>query len=158
MANNAYARLNNLMQARRLELGMKTWRALADKAQIAYETLRAMRAGQNVAPGTIHAVEKALRWTPGSIETILAGGKPRIVADEGAARLEVTSAMTAQGTVELPALDDLPDDPVELARIAQRFLADSREHRRISEELYRQAEEILRRITETDESANPSAS
>jgi len=153
---DAHARLSELMQARRLQLGMKTWRALAAEAGIAYETLRAMRSGENVAPGTVDAVEKALRWTPGSIEAILAGGEPGIVV-EASARLGQPSALTARASVEPPAADDLPDDPDQLIRIARQFLADSRERRRQSEELFSRAEEILRRLTGVDESARRDA-
>lgn len=71
-----HTRLSELMQARRLELGMKTWRALATEAEISYETLRALRTGAPVAPGTANAIEKALRWTPGSIDRVLGGGAP----------------------------------------------------------------------------------
>lgn len=155
---DAHARLSQLMQARRLQLGMKTWRALATKADIAYETLRAMRAGAPVSPGTVHAVEKALQWTPGSIDAILAGGEPGVAA-EASATLAQRSALTARATVEPSArADDLPDDPDELVRLARRFLDDSREHRRRSEELYSRAEEILRRLSGADESANRDAS
>lgn len=71
-----HTRLSELMQARRLELGMKTWRALATEAEISYETLRALRTGAPVAPGTANAIEKALNWTPGSIDRVLADGAP----------------------------------------------------------------------------------
>lgn len=154
---DTHARLSELMQARRLQLGMKTWRALAAEADIAYETLRAMRAGQNVAPGTIHAVEKALRWTPGSIEAILAGGEPGIVG-EASVRLTQQTALTARGTVEPPARPDpMPEDTAELVKMALRYLDDSREHQRRSQELYSRAEQILRRLTGTDESADRDA-
>lgn len=69
-------RLEELMQAKRLELGMKTWRSLATEAGISYETLRALRAGENYAPATAYAVETALQWAPGSIAQILEGGEP----------------------------------------------------------------------------------
>lgn len=77
--------LSERMQARRLELGMRTWRALAEEAGISYETLRALRAGENVAPGTADAIERALKWAPGSISTIISGGEPT-PADEPYAR------------------------------------------------------------------------
>ncbi len=77
-----HAHLTDLMQARRLELGMKTWRALSAEAGISYETLRAIRAGENFAPGTADAIEKALQWGPGSIDRILNGGEPATAADE----------------------------------------------------------------------------
>lgn len=69
-------RLNELMQARRLELGMKTWRALATEAGISYETLRALRSGENITSGSAHSLEGALQWEPGSIDLILDGGDP----------------------------------------------------------------------------------
>lgn len=69
-------RLNRHMEDRRYELGMRTWRALSDRAGIAYETLRALRAGSNPSDATVRDLETALKWERGSIDAILAGGQP----------------------------------------------------------------------------------
>lgn len=72
-----YKRLDEAMTRRRLDLGMKTWRDLAQAAGIAYETLRALRKAEGgTAEGTVHGVERALQWQVGSIERILKGGSP----------------------------------------------------------------------------------
>jgi hypothetical protein len=75
-ADSNRERLNRHMEDRRYELGMRTWRALSDRAGIAYETLRALRAGSNPSDATVRDLETALRWERGSIDAILAGGEP----------------------------------------------------------------------------------
>ena len=72
----AHQRLDELMRDRRFVLGMRTWRALSERAGISYETLRAVRAGGNPGEATADGLERALRWQPGSIRAILAGGEP----------------------------------------------------------------------------------
>jgi hypothetical protein len=76
--SDPYTRLDEAMRLRRLTLGMKTWRELAQAAGISYETLRALRNGEGrPADATVHGLERALQWEAGSIEGILAGGDPR---------------------------------------------------------------------------------
>ena len=72
----AHQRLDELMRDRRFALGIRTWRALSERAGISYETLRAVRAGGNPGDATADGLERALRWKPGSIRAVLAGGEP----------------------------------------------------------------------------------
>jgi hypothetical protein len=59
------------MAQRRLDLGFKTWRDLAQAADISYETLRALRKGEGTpAEATIHGLERALKWRTGSIAAV----------------------------------------------------------------------------------------
>jgi transcriptional regulator with XRE-family HTH domain len=71
-------RLNELMKARRLDLGMKTWRDLAQAAGISYETLRALRTGEaQPTAATIHGLNRALLYKDGAgIEALLNGRDP----------------------------------------------------------------------------------
>ncbi|HEY9367591.1 hypothetical protein [Streptomyces sp.] len=74
-------RLNEVLSARRLELGMKTWRDLSLAAGISYETLRALRVGDG-RPGeaTIHGLNRALRYQDGAgVEALLNGRDPKPV-------------------------------------------------------------------------------
>lgn len=69
-------RLDRLMDARRLDLGL-TWREVAAFAGLSYEALREVRNG----PGgtrtlTMRKIDRGLRWTPGSMERVLNGGDP----------------------------------------------------------------------------------
>lgn len=68
-------RIENALDARRLELGM-TWRAIWQRAGISVETLRQLRMGEPVNALTDARVEAALAWAPGSIATIREGGTP----------------------------------------------------------------------------------
>jgi hypothetical protein len=75
-------RLNREMEDRRYALGMRTWRALSERAGIAYETLRALRAGSNPSGATVRDLETALQWEHGSIDAVLAGGDPTPIESE----------------------------------------------------------------------------
>jgi ABC-type nitrate/sulfonate/bicarbonate transport system substrate-binding protein len=81
----ARQRLNDLMDARRLELGIP-WREVATRAGISYEALRALRAGPGgTADLTARKIDAALGWAPGSVRAILDGGEPVLVGGEDAA-------------------------------------------------------------------------
>lgn len=68
-------RLNDLMNDRRLDLGM-TWPEVATAAGISYETVRALRRSTGgISELTARKLDKALQWRPGSVAAI-AGGKP----------------------------------------------------------------------------------
>lgn len=76
MTGSHHERLAELMDARRLELGM-TWEEVASAAGIKPPTLRAIRNGTNrPSQLTKRGIERALRWAPGSVDAILAGGDP----------------------------------------------------------------------------------
>lgn len=78
-------RLNEVLRARRLELGMKTWRDLSLAAGISYETLRALRVGDG-RPGeaTIHGLNRALSYKDGAgVEALLDGRDPTPDARSG---------------------------------------------------------------------------
>lgn len=71
-----HERLSQLMNKRRLELGMR-WDDVATSAGIADVTIRAIRRGDNQPSElTQRRIEDALRWEHGSIEATLAGGEP----------------------------------------------------------------------------------
>lgn len=131
-----HTRLSELMQARRLELGMKTWRALAAEADIAYETLRALRTGAPIAPGTANAIEKALSWTPGSIDAVLDGGEPTTTVYGSATIGGGQLKMTARGTASFDPPEESEDDDEKMQRAtallaeAQELLAEIRRERR----------------------------
>jgi hypothetical protein len=70
-------RLDRLMDARRLDLGL-TWREVAARGGLSYESLREIRTG----PGgtrtlTMRKIDAALEWLPGSVERTLNGGEPQ---------------------------------------------------------------------------------
>lgn len=76
----ARARLDDLMEQRRLELGL-SWRDVALRAGVAYETVRAARAGDGgISPLTASGLERALGWQAGSVKRILDGGDPELAA------------------------------------------------------------------------------
>jgi len=80
------ARLNALMEDRRLELRMR-WRDVATSAGITYETLRAVRrGGQEIRDLTKRAIEDGLLWERGSVDTILKGGDPVPLAPSAVSR------------------------------------------------------------------------
>lgn len=71
-----FARLDALMNERRLELGLR-WGTVAELADISVQTLGAVRKGSNPPSDlTKRGIEKALQWETGSINHILAGGEP----------------------------------------------------------------------------------
>lgn len=112
------ARLSDLMQRRRLHLGMKTWRALALEAGVAYETLRALRAGENVTPGTTHALERALEWQAGSIDAILDGGHPTpLEADP--VRQAVAAHRASREDRQMQLIREIRERAEELARMQE---------------------------------------
>lgn len=83
----ARERLDGLMDARRLELGIP-WREVATRAGISYEALRALRNGPGgTADLTARKIDAALEWAPGSVARIGAGGDPAELSaqPEGAA-------------------------------------------------------------------------
>jgi hypothetical protein len=66
-------RLAQLMDSRRLELGLK-WTEVAERAGagVSAETLRAIRRGeQTPRPLTRAAIDRALQWAPGSTDRII---------------------------------------------------------------------------------------
>lgn len=69
-------RLETLMAARRLELGIRTWKDLAARAGVSYETVRALKSGTVIRQDSLYAIERALCWRPGSVQRIREGGEP----------------------------------------------------------------------------------
>lgn len=83
MTATTYERLNELMNERRVELGLR-WATVAELAGITAPTLGAFRKGSNPPSDlTKRGVEKALEWQAGSIDAILLGGDPRLVEPSG---------------------------------------------------------------------------
>lgn len=70
------ARLDHLMNLRRLELGI-TWRDVASRAGLSYEALRRLRTGDGgIRDLTASKISRALEWTSGSVDAVLEGGDP----------------------------------------------------------------------------------
>ena len=72
----ARQRLADLMESRRLELGLR-WREVAEAGNISYEVIRAVRNGNGqIRPLSQHGIETGLHWSAGSVQRILDGGDP----------------------------------------------------------------------------------
>src|SRR5579863_7903824 len=76
MAGEDWQRLADYVVARRVELGMRDRRALAEASGVTERTLGKLENGQSVSPSTLGMVENRLGWAPGSCRRILAGGEP----------------------------------------------------------------------------------
>jgi hypothetical protein len=76
MAGEDWWRLADYVIARRVELGMRDRRALAEASGVTERTLGKLENGQSVSPSTLGMVENRLGWAPGSCRRILAGGEP----------------------------------------------------------------------------------
>lgn len=74
----AWRRLAELVANRRVVVGYRTQKALADAMNVSIRTVndleRVRRTGYN--SGTLALLEQVLQWEPGSIRSILAGGDP----------------------------------------------------------------------------------
>ncbi len=76
----ARQRLAELMDARRLELGLR-WQDVAAAGDVSIKTLYSVRTGHGAVPGlTARKVDKGLHWEPGSVERVLADGDPQPMA------------------------------------------------------------------------------
>lgn len=129
MTGSHHERLAELMDARRLELGM-TWEEVASAAGIKPPTLRAIRNGTNrPSPLTARGLDKAMSWTPGSVEAILDGGEPTLAGPYAhLSNVRIT-------TTRAPAEDEDDEDPkmkraTELLAEAQALLEEIRRERR----------------------------
>jgi len=71
-----WQRLADYVVARRVELGMRDRRALAEVTGVTERTLGKLENGQRVSPSTLGMIENRLGWAPGSCRRILAGGEP----------------------------------------------------------------------------------
>lgn len=101
-------RLDALMNARRLQLGMD-WQDVADVARIRTQTLRVVRQGGNEpSDKTKYGLEVALRWEPGSVDAVLGGGDP--TPTEGQAEQAVADPAAAQAEAAAALLRALPPD------------------------------------------------
>ncbi len=80
MAGEDWWRLADYVIARRVELGMRDRRALAEASGVTERTLGKLENGQHVSPSTLGMVENRLGWAPGSCRRILSGGEPNVGA------------------------------------------------------------------------------
>jgi len=78
LADEDWLRLADYVVARRVKLGMRDRRALADATGVTERTLGKLENGQRVSPSTLGMIENRLDWTPGSCRRILAGGEPQL--------------------------------------------------------------------------------
>jgi hypothetical protein len=77
-----WLRLADYVVARRVKLGMRDRRALAEATGVTERTLGKLENGQRVSPSTLAMVENRLGWAPGSYRRILAGGEPQMVSQD----------------------------------------------------------------------------
>lgn len=82
MTGPEWKRLAQLVVSRRVQLGMKTTKALAEAADLTPRAVGDIENARrtNYSPGTRAQIENALRWTPGSFNSALAGGEPTPLA------------------------------------------------------------------------------
>ena len=76
MAEEDWRRLGDYVVARRIALGMRDRRALAQVTGITERTLGKVETGRRVSASTLGALDNHLRWAPGSCRLVLAGGEP----------------------------------------------------------------------------------
>lgn len=95
MNENPAARLDRIMDARRLELDLD-WKEVADLAGISVQTLDVVRKGKNSTVRTKRKIDRALQWVPGEgVEAISAGREP--TPDD---RLTEPEQLTKRSTLE----------------------------------------------------------
>jgi hypothetical protein len=103
MAGEDWRRLADYVVARRVELGMRDRRALAEATGVTERTLGKLENGQHVSPSTLGMVENRLGWAPGSCRRILAGGEPKVGSqDLGPAEYEDPTLWHIASTPGLP--------------------------------------------------------
>src|SRR3984885_8764837 len=78
MTGEDWPRLADYVVARRVELGMRDRRALAEATGVTERTLGKLENGQHVSPSTLGMVENRLGWAPGSCRRVLAGEEPKV--------------------------------------------------------------------------------
>jgi hypothetical protein len=103
MAGEDWRRLADYVVARRVELGMRDRRALAEATGVTERTLGKLENGQHVSPSTLGMVENRLGWAPGSCRRILAGEEPKVGSqDLGRAEYEDPTLWHIASTPGLP--------------------------------------------------------
>ena len=103
MAGEDWWRLADYVIARRVELGMRDRRALAEATGVTERTLGKLENGQRVSPSTLGMVENRLGWAPGSCRRVLAGGEPSVGSpDPGQAEYEDPTLWHIASTPGLP--------------------------------------------------------
>lgn len=103
MAGEDWRRLADYVVARRVELGMRDRRALAEATGVTERTLGKLENGQRISPSTLAMVENRLFWTPGSCRRILAGEEPTVRSpDHGNAEHEDPTLWHIASTPGLP--------------------------------------------------------
>jgi hypothetical protein len=127
MTGEDWLRLADYVVARRVELGMRDRRALAEATGVTERTLGKLENGQRVSPSTLAMVENRLGWAPGSHRRILAGGEPQMGSqDREHAEYEDPTLWHIASTPGLPA--DVVRGLVALARNWRQGDNDTGEH------------------------------
>ncbi len=80
MSGENWLRLADYVVARRVQLGMRDRRALAETTGVTDRTLGKLENGQRVSPSTLAMIENKFGWAPGSCRRILAGEEPTPVS------------------------------------------------------------------------------
>ncbi|MEV2277776.1 hypothetical protein AB0I72_19530 [Nocardiopsis sp. NPDC049922] len=100
--------LRRYMEERQEELGLE-WTEIAEIGGTNDETLRRVRTGVGkIQMKTRKAIEKGLQWAPGSVNTILSGGRPLRLEEQGAGAYITT---TPQGGQQLWLTVSTPGEP-----------------------------------------------
>jgi Helix-turn-helix len=118
MAGEDWWRLADYVIARRVELGMRDRRALAEASGVTERTLGKLENGQSVSPSTLGMVENRLGWAPGSCRRILAGGEPIVGTPD-----------LGQGENQDPTLYHLASTPGLPPEVVRGIVAMAREYR-----------------------------
>jgi transcriptional regulator with XRE-family HTH domain len=115
-----WTRLGRAVVTRRVELGMHTRQALAEKTGLSTRILGDLENGRRTSydPATLARVEQALQWLPGTVDRILAEGDAQ-ASDVGDADplLRELGAMLADDS-PIP-----PEDRQALRTIVDRLVA-----------------------------------
>jgi transcriptional regulator with XRE-family HTH domain len=101
-AEGDWKRLGDYIVARRIALGMRDRRSLANATGVTERTLGKVENGNRVSASTLGALDNHLGWTPGSCRQILGGGEP--VAALSAAGIAHYDDPTLQHIAEVPGL------------------------------------------------------
>lgn len=88
-----WKRVGFAVKKRRLEVGLRRQRDLADKVGVDVRVINDIETGrrETYSIGTILQLERNLGWDDGSIEAIRAGGEPTLLRLSSGAHLELTA-------------------------------------------------------------------
>lgn len=126
MTGAEWKRVGAHIVQRRIELGMKTTKSLAERTGLTPRMLGDIENARrtNYSAGTIAQIELALKWRPGSITDILAGGEPSPVEELEAApgrRYGFRARSELAGGPDLATVEQLLRTAVAFADLVERL-------------------------------------